>query len=158
MSPVRPVLVLLAALSASATATERLFFIDPLSEECFRERVPVRAEVAGAFVVIEGGFLDVDVEVTGPDNKVIYSGERETEGKYNFVAYMDGIYKFCFGNKMSTMVQKAVTFTLDIHEAPKSEDTETEETKWGLVEVLGLLASMLYRAFQYLSASEEEQP
>ena len=32
-------------------------------------------------------------QIVGPDDKVIYSGERETDGKYTFSAHVDGEYR-----------------------------------------------------------------
>ncbi len=40
----------------------------------------------------EGGFLDIDVKMTGPDGRIIYSGERETDSKYTFSAHATGRY------------------------------------------------------------------
>lgn len=57
--------------------------------------------------------------MSGPDGKQIHSEERASSGKYTFAAHADGVYTYCFGNKMSTMTPKAVMFSMDVGEAPK---------------------------------------
>ncbi|XP_054163055.1 transmembrane emp24 domain-containing protein 2-like [Oppia nitens] len=96
--------------------------IDAHAEECFFDKVVTGTKLGLTFEVVEGGFLDIDVKITGPDSKVIHSEERASSGKYTFAAHMDGNYVYCFGNKMSTMTPKVVMFSMDIGDAPKTEE------------------------------------
>lgn len=78
--------------------------------------------------------MDIDVRINGPDSKVIYQGERESNGKYTFAAHIDGTYTFCLGNKMSTMTPKVVMFNIDVGNAPadiNDNDANEEHSKLG---------------------------
>lgn len=118
--------------------------IDAHAEECFFDKVQSGTKMSLMFEVAEGGFLDIDVSIVGPDGKNIYSGERESNGKYTFAAHMDGVYKYCFSNKMSTMTPKIVMFSMDIGEKPKADmdkDGDAQHNK--LEEMIAELSTSL---------------
>ncbi|KAL7645270.1 UNVERIFIED_CONTAM: hypothetical protein RMT77_003656 [Armadillidium vulgare] len=100
-------------------ASVKCYFItiDAHAEECFFEKVTDGTKLGVSFEVAEGGFLDIDFKITGPDGNSIHESERESNGRYTFPASMDGIYTFCFSNKMSTMTPKIVMFTVDVGES-----------------------------------------
>ncbi|XP_023015208.1 transmembrane p24 trafficking protein CHOp24 [Leptinotarsa decemlineata] len=102
--------------------------VDAHAEECFFDRVEAGTKMGLTFEIAEGGFLDIDVRIIGPDGKNIYQGERETSGKYTFAAHTKGVYTYCFSNKMSTMTPKVVMFNMAVGESPKSETQEGETT------------------------------
>ncbi|RWS21243.1 Transmembrane emp24 domain-containing protein 2-like protein, partial [Leptotrombidium deliense] len=108
--------------STLKTSNAYYLTIDAHAEECFFERVSVGTKLGLTFEVIEGGFLDIDVKIAGPDKQVIHQEDRSTSGKYTFSAHVEGPYTYCFSNKMSTMTPKAVMFNVDIGEAEAKHD------------------------------------
>jgi len=103
--------------------------IDAHEEECFFERVKKGVKLGLAFEVIEGGFLDIDVNIYAPDGEPLHNGERESTGRYTFPAAQDGVYKYCFSNKMSTMTPKIVMFTMDLGDNAEKEHKEVADVK-----------------------------
>lgn len=93
--------------------------IDAVAEECFFDRVEAGTGIGVTFEVIDGGFLDIDMLITGPDGEVLYSKERESSGRVALAATKDGMYTYCFSNKMSTITPKEVMFTIEIGEKDK---------------------------------------
>jgi p24 family protein beta-1 len=107
-----------AALSLAARpASAFTFGVDATTEECFFETIEDRTPVNIMFQVIEGGFLDIDIQIKAPDGRIVYSAEKQSEGKYNFISHVNGQYHFCFSNKMSTLTPKTVSFVLHVQDA-----------------------------------------
>jgi hypothetical protein len=108
--------------------------VDAHEELCFFDRVGPGTKMGLMFEVVEGGFLDIDVKIVGPDNKEIYAGERESNGKYTFSAHTDGLYTYCFSNKMSTMTPKMVMFSMDVDESKAKSEVDTADGSQGKLE------------------------
>merc|ERR1712036_129689 len=101
--------------------------VDARAEECFFDKVKQGTKLGLMFEVAEGGFLDIDVRIEGPDGRTVHSGERESNGKYTFAAHLDGVYKYCFSNQMSTMTPKIVMFNMDILDAATGGEDAGED-------------------------------
>lgn len=95
------------------------------------------------FEISEGGFLDIDVRIIGPEGKIIHQGERETSGKYTFAADLPGVYKYCFSNKMSTMTPKVVMFDMEIGDS-QTAHKETEDGTGRLIIFFIELMAIIY--------------
>ncbi|XP_065831119.1 transmembrane emp24 domain-containing protein 2-like [Oscarella lobularis] len=132
--------------------------VDAHEEQCFQERVSSGTKMSLTFEVVEGGFLDIDVKITGPDDKVIYSGERESNGKYTVAAHMEGVYVYCFGNKMSTMTPKTVMFSMDVGDAPKDanpDDADKHHNKLeGMIQELSVSLTGVKHEQDYMEVRE----
>jgi len=84
------------------------FEVRPMAESCFYEVAGNGHNIAVTFQVTAGGFLDIDLFMKDPIGKVIYNGKGESDGRYSFIANMNGTYSFCFSNYMSTVTIKQV--------------------------------------------------
>jgi len=125
--------------------------VDAHKEECFHEKVSAGTKLGFTFEVAEGGFLDIDVSITGPDSKVIHNGERESNGRYEFAAHIEGQYNFCLSNKMSTMTPKIVMFDINVGNAP------TDISEGDVTEEHSKLESMMSELSQAMQTVKHEQ-
>jgi len=117
--------------------------VDAHAEECFFDKVQNGTKLGLTFEVIEGGFLDIDVRVQGPDNEEIIKRERESNGKVTFAAARTGTYTYCFSNKMSTMTPKGVMFSMEIGEPQQATKDDGESHSGKLTDMIKELSSAL---------------
>jgi hypothetical protein len=91
-------------------------------DECFYEDVTLAGtKVFMHFAVTTGGQLDIDVNVFGPDNQLIWAAEKEMEARILFKARIAGPHKFCFSNRMSTITAKTVTFAIHVGDSMEAD-------------------------------------
>ncbi|CAB0041077.1 unnamed protein product [Trichogramma brassicae] len=116
-------LISMFLLACFAWRTGQSYFItvDAHSEECFFDNVEYGTKMGLTFEIAEGGFLDIDVRIVAPDNKIMYDGEQESSGKFTFAAHTGGVYTYCFSNFRGTMTPKVVMFNMFIGESPSQQ-------------------------------------
>jgi len=133
----------ICALLAFDSVSSYFITVDAHAEECFFDKVDAGTKMGLTFEIAEGGFLDIDVRIVGPDNKVIYVGERESSGKYTFAAHVTGIYTYCFSNRMSTMTPKVVMFNMAVGDAPTKPEGQEGESATKLEDMIKELSGAL---------------
>ena len=99
-------LLLLAVCPCSALDV----YVKPNDEECYFEELQRGEKMYVSFSVQSGGYLDIDLRVYGPDLRFVYEEERQKEGNFQFKAIASGSHKLCFGNTMSMVSGKTVSF------------------------------------------------
>lgn len=108
-------MVVLCLMMGSSCVQGLTFKVEAHKEECLYDQVEkVGVKVMVQYQVTAGGFLDIDLHVYAPGDVLIHSVERESEGKFTFVASHSGQFKFCFSNKMSTLTPKTVSFKIAV--------------------------------------------
>ena len=73
---------LFLTLLCTLMSTSEAYFItvDAHAEECFFDKVKSGTKMGLMFEVAEGGFLDIDVRIVGPDGKTIHQVYSVTAG------------------------------------------------------------------------------
>jgi len=90
--------------------------------ECFYHPFPPNMDAEIDYQVIDGGDMDINVMVLGPDTRVYQNDQRKTENTIKFKTYSKGDYQFCFDNQFSTFSNKIVYFEVFIEDGIDDED------------------------------------
>ncbi|XP_059169103.1 transmembrane emp24 domain-containing protein 5-like [Physella acuta] len=103
--------------------------IAPGRQECFWQNVPEKTNVEVDYQVIDGGDLDIDAMVYGPDNRVFHVDQRKQENTMRFESSISGDYKFCFDNTFSTISNKVVFFEIFVEDGKDDDDDDDDDDK-----------------------------
>ncbi|CBH18591.1 cytosolic coat protein, putative [Trypanosoma brucei gambiense DAL972] len=109
--------------------------VPPKKELCFFEDInKAGVKVFLHYLVTSGGSQDIEATIKNPDNSMIWSSGRDTEGRVLFKSRGSGRHRFCFSNKMSTISAKVVAFSITVGD----EGLEGEDGKKGKKSDLGM--------------------
>lgn len=157
-------IVLVTILYFFTNVSAYVITIDAAAEnECFHERVTKGVKLGFSFEVIDGGFYDIDISITGPNNAIIHNDERTSNGKFTFEADIDGRYNFCFSNAKSSKSPKTLMFDIDRsddgHLQPGTSDAsdkneETAKIKTMLIDLLSAATTSRHDV-RYLTARDK---
>ena len=69
-------ILVLVLVQLASMARAYFITVDAHAEECFFDKVKSGTKMGLMFEVAEGGFLDIDVRIVGPDGKTIHQVYR----------------------------------------------------------------------------------
>nr|KAG5701855.1 hypothetical protein BaRGS_019066 [Batillaria attramentaria] len=102
---------------------------------CFHEMIEKGVKSTLEFQVVMGGNYDVDMELTAPNNQILYKDVKKQYDSFTWTADFKGIYTFCFSNEFSTFTHKVVYFDLQVgEERPIVENMGEHATAMTLIE------------------------
>lgn len=149
-----------ALLCLAKISSAFLVEVDVNSEECFFDRASVGQRVTLVYEVAEGGFYDIDVivcfafcpsyrQIYAPNGNVLHHFPKKSDDKFSFKAELDGEYRYCFSNKMSSMTPKFVLFEMELAENHLKFNDDDEGIE------LFLLTFKFCRVYQKISWYDE---
>lgn len=97
-------------------AGELTFELPDNEKQCFHENIDKDVKCTLEFQVITGGNYDVDLELTGPNNQILYKDVKKQYDSFTWTTEMKGDYRFCFSNEFSTFTHKVVYFDFQVGE------------------------------------------
>ncbi|XP_012936623.1 transmembrane emp24 domain-containing protein 5 [Aplysia californica] len=103
--------------------------IAPGKQECFWHPFPQSVDVEVDYQVIDGGDMDIDMLVAGPDNRIYQSDLRKTENVVRFKTTSAGDYKICFDNTFSRISNKIVYFEVFIEDGSDDDEFDGDDSK-----------------------------
>ncbi|KAJ6241592.1 transmembrane emp24 domain-containing protein a [Anaeramoeba flamelloides] len=123
------------------------FTVEPNKKECMLEDLKNQTPVTILYQVVSGGGMDINLNIISPTGRILYTGEKEIEGKLTFISEVEGEYQFCFGNEMSTLTSKEVNFNIQLgaraSESDLAKKRNLTQLENGVIELQGGLQEIL---------------
>ncbi|KAH8401868.1 hypothetical protein KR009_008338 [Drosophila setifemur] len=84
--------------------------VDAHETDCFYDHAEITDKMSISFEVMDGGFKDITVEISGPDDDRLHYSDKDSSGSFTFTAMKHGDFMLCFNNEFSTLTPKVVMF------------------------------------------------
>jgi len=121
-------LLIFLLLAFFCSSKQLKFEVPPGQEHCFYNEYQKNQEIEGSYLVTQGGNLDIEAKILGPDSHVLaIQFEKNQKGRFlaiHAMAEKNGIHQVCFSNKMSRWAKKRVTFQSAELRSERSKQTE----------------------------------